>query len=886
MNAHGDGFTAAEIGRALGCSKQNVHCQLRSVPADGEKVIAGNLAKCWALDSLPATIVRQLSVKAESKGFRTVTQLLSLPFTRYESSMPLREIAPEAIARARRLQRALRDLLPRRNDTSVPASEFDQRGVEAYKREFGHAITSKHWRLLFARTVERDNGAEEWERIEIYLEDNPPGVSPGATLKRRGNVQLTVLEDALNACAGLSKLSVDQITYLWTKACDELQLQIDAATNPKRAKRNIVEALAKSGFVGADFESVRRNFGRKFDAYSAAGGKLQDRRQLRYSKAVPVVGQDDRSKLIAASLDRGGRVSQAFRETFQAGALSEELTDRFIANPARKSHVPYSVRKAVTAEVRRLMPLHHGPREHELRGAYATRDWSTLFAGDSYQADDCTCPVLYWEIDPSNRFGYRIIRGQLLLMIDERSLLALGFALHSENNYNARIIRALITRVHDDFGLPRRRFYFERGIWRTSKILTGQATPSGELALGHTELGLREFGVQFCHARLPRGKVVERVLGLFQNQLERLPGYVGRDEISDRFERVQRDLNEARSGNRHPSEMLMSKEQWEDALSEILREYNSERQGGRILNGLSPLEAWNKLQAAEPQVHLGEKARYLLAHHKLKMRVGRNGITLRPSLGGGTYHGAGTGAFVGEDVLVWFNPEEPDYIALTSLDRKRGPVVVPREEPLPAIGASKEQMARSKAQIDAHNAHAKTTYRLIAPQLAIHSFRRLTSVDSKTLQIGEELQTQVEQVKAEQRRTRSSVRKVHSLSRDLNLRPPAELTTETAERMAEGLNLIADSRRLRTAQKNNQRSGAATVFVLDAPPEKSLTPKQRNGIYWRLLKAAEAAKPGLNGFAIMTSALGSVKKITEMSDKEFRKVCHILESIAGKESAK
>lgn len=61
---------------------------------------------------------------------------------------------------------------------------------------------------------------------------------------------------------------------------------------------------------------------------------------------------------------------------------------------------------------------------------------------------------------------------------------------------------------------------------------------------------------------------------------------------------------------------------------------------------------------------------------------------------------------------------------------------------------------------------------------------------------------------------------------------------------------------------------------------------KRYGIYWQLWKAAEAAKPGLNAFAIMTNALGSVKKITEMNDKEFRKVCHVLESIAGKEQTK
>lgn len=609
--------------------------------------------------------------------------------------------------------------------------------------------------------------------------------------------ELPLLADAVNGLAGRATLQLDELTLLWTKACDELQSHSDIKT----AKRATVRLLLASGFVGDDRESIRRNFDRKLKAYSEAGGYLKDKRQLRYATTAPIVGEDDRQKLIAASLDRGGRISQAFRETFHAGALSEQLTDRFIANPISKSYVPPSVRKAITAEVRRLLPIHHGPREHQLKGAYATRDWSSLYAADSFQADDCTCPVVYWESDPTSRLGHRIIRGQLLLMIDERSLLALGFALHSENNYNARIIRALITRVHDAFGLPRRRFYFERGIWRTSKILTGEATPAGELPLGHTELGLREFGVQFCHAKLPRGKVVERVLGLAQNQMERLPGYVGRNEIEDRFERVQQQINQARAGHRHPSECFLSKTEWEETLAKLLGDYNAERQDGRMLRGLSPIEAWKKFQSPEPQVHLGEKARYLLAHHKLKLRVGRNGITLRPSLGGGTYRGAATGQLRGEDVLVWFNPEEPEYIALTSLDRKRGPFVVAREEPLPAIGASTDQIRRSNAQIDAHNEYAKTAYRLVAPQLAAHSFRRLAGVDVRTLEIGEQLREQVDEVKARRRSARATVRKVHDLARELNLRPSPQLNAATAERMAEGFDLMAEARRLRTKQK-------------------------------------------------------------------------------------
>ncbi len=178
-----------------------------------------------------------------------------------------------------------------------------------------------------------------------------------------------------------------------------------------------------------------------------------------------------------------------------------------------------------------------------------------------------------------------------------------------------------------------------------------------------------------------------------------------------------------------------------------------------------------------------------------------NAFALRPSLGGGTYRGAATGQLRGEDVLVWFNPEEPEYIALTSLDRKRGPFVVAREEQLPAIGASTDQIRRSNAQIDAHNEYAKTAYRLIAPQLAAHSFRRLGGVDARTVEIGEQLRAQVDGVKAQRRRARATVHKVHDLSRELNLRPSPQLNADTAERMAEGLDLMAEARQLRRKQK-------------------------------------------------------------------------------------
>lgn len=789
-------FTVSQIARALGCSRQNVHQQLAGIAPDGERFVNGNLAKAWKLESLPAAIVAQLCAKAEAKGYRTTAELLASPFLRYEPRIPLSEVAPRAIDKARKLQAALRYILLARNDRTISANELAARGVEAYRRATGHAISESHWKALFNRTIDRDNGAEEWNRLEIYLEENPPRLSSvrvsASAARERG---FEILEDALSSVSGATALSSEQGRLLWTKTCDELQVQVEARGNLKRAKRALVAVLLKTGLMGASAGAVAKTLGRKWALYIASDNKLPvDGRSMRFAncKAIP---DDDSRKLIARALDCGGRVSQAWRELHREGELSAEMCERFISNPKSKSYVPAAIRRIVMPEVERLMPLHHGPREHQLRGAYNTRDYSGMFAGDSYQADDVTCPVYYWEADPGK--GLRIIRGQLILMIDERSRLTLGFALHSESNYNARIIRALITRVHDAFGLPRHRFYLERGIWRSSKILTG----GDELAFDHTELGLREFDVKFVHAKLPRGKVIERVLGLLQNAMERLPGYVGRNEISDRFERVQEQKRLCESGREHPGKFFLSKSQWEAELSRICEAYNAERQEG-TLRGLSPIEAWNQFQSPNnPQVHLGKDARYLLAHHKLTLKVQPRGVLLRPSLGGGRYCDETTGRFVGERMLVWVNPEDLTSIALTSIDRKIGPFVVPKLEPLPALDPSREEFARNASQIDGHNGSARTSYRLISEHFVRRNFRSVI-LDDSTATLGEQIEVGSRQVRAQKQRTQINVRKIAARARELGINIPLDRNPKSLARSARGSDLMAESQRLH-AKKDN-----------------------------------------------------------------------------------
>jgi hypothetical protein len=427
------------------------------------------------------------------------------------------------------------------------------------------------------------------------------------------------------------------------------------------------------------------------------------------------------------------------------------------------------------------MPLHRGVREHELRGPYVPQDHSRIAAGQVMQLDDVTLPVYYWEHDSENQSGIFLGRGQWILAIDVRSRIVLGHALHSAPVYNMRIVRSLLLRVHDAFGLPET-LLLERGMWRTAKIIKGD-----ELDISHTELGLREFGITFQHRTKPRGKVIERVIGLLQNQMERLPGYAGRDERHDRFEQTQEQILAVTSGREHPSQYFLSKGDWLQQLDAIVHRYNHARQEGKLQ--ASPVEAWNANLSDQGTVHLGERARFLLAHHKKPVKVQSTGIQLPASLGGGLYYNGITGRFAGQRMLAWINPDELEAIMLTSLDRRDGPFMVDRADALDPINADSAQLNRALAQIDGHNDYARTQYRVIQDQLVRRKFRTLC-VDRSTLQLSEKFEAQNAEAKQERQKKNRAVKKAQRLVRErgLNVRVDpqnAERAVATAELLRE-----------------------------------------------------------------------------------------------------
>ncbi len=622
----------------------------------------------------------------------------------------------------------------------------------------------------------RDGGAEDWSRLEIYLDKAPAAVRPVAPTDGIARHPLILVIAAFKNPAEPTAVEID---YLWLRALESFEARLAEGLADKRARRELLSFLHdRAPFLADSREGLRKQFERKLQRWRAANwdskAVADGRREKSGNFRAPELSEDDRDKLVGhAVLCTGGRVAQAYRELKRAGELSEDLVGHYLSNPARKSYVPRRIMDGVKWDVALLDDMHHGPRQAKLNGPHLERDWSKVFAGDWFQADDVTLPVYYYE--PDGKGWFTLWRGQCLLMIDLRTTRILGYALLSSRNYNSRAIRTLITHTCDAHGLPRRGFAFERGIWQSSRILTGDKSA---LSFPESEKGLRDLGLDFVHSNLPRAKPVERTIGALQNLMEGVPGYVGRDERNDRFERVQKLKLQVEARKVEPHDYFFDAGQWLQKLDEFCSSYNAEPQQGEMLCGLSPDAGFAQWQRpGDPQVKFDAACRYLLAHHKRPVRITKNGITLPPSLGGFTYRNNVTGRLIGQTVLAWVNPETPAVISVTDMDRKN-PFAVERADAIPAMDATADQLSAAMRQANAHMEHARTYYRTLrnAHQVAF----RQNVVDRVTSSLGREMQAHQAELQERQKVGENRSRTVHRRASELGL-PPGILDTQSAE---------------------------------------------------------------------------------------------------------
>jgi hypothetical protein len=727
-------FTTVEIGTALGVDERTVRKALRDTPKTGVKRARGQIAKAWAIGSLPAAIIGQLRETKERLGYRTEADVLRKPLTRWQPAIPLRDIAAQDIAAAEALQRVLARALSLPQSASM--SERVRVALNDYRRELG-SVSDRHLRRLIERTLERDRGERCFERIELYLSESPRAAVP----IKAATSAITIfpeLDRAFAAIENRANPSSKDANYCWRKVVECYTDRVDSDADADELKRALREYLWNAITLAPTRGALKRTFNRKLQKHSEGGltelldGRWTDERE----KPLPPDWKENVELCAVFARRYDGRISQAFRELYDGtNRDGERFTEPFrefykFDVRKRKSAVPNAFRAAVRAMMKATDALSHGPKTARLAQPSIHRDWSMLDAGASYTSDDMTPNHYFYDWCEDGEFEcggrrFNVTRGQWLPMLDERTDNPLGFWLAPRASYNARDIRALITTVclREEIGLPFQRFVFEQGTWKSKLVSQVTASEWQKLDEAFARYGLN---LRIHHATTPKAKTIERAFSVIQNMMDDLPGYVGRNERSDVYERVQRSLQRLKrvgqplKAEYDPSDFLLSKDEFASEIEKVLWRFANEPQNGKRLDGLSPAEGWATLHGDRPHIVLPDSLRYLIETETSTQTVTVEGVKLRINGEFVYYHGhERLGSLVGEKVRVRYNPFLPEQVLVCHLradPRELAPFAVPMSARVPAIGATREQMREARSQAKRFLDFGRSTYRILVPK--------------------------------------------------------------------------------------------------------------------------------------------------------------------------
>ena len=784
-------FTAAQIAIALNIAKRTAHKMLSDCPATGCIIVRGNDTPVWTLDALPERIRAKLAEKASEDRQDIATFIISRAKP-WQPKYPLTEIADSAIALATRLRNALLPALARLDSPTLTAADRTRLGLQDYQRAFSHAITERHWQRLLERTLNRDGGNEDFNRLELYLQENPAR----KVASSRTPADFKPLAEFIQAFADPQNPTGHEKAALWSEVFELFEAGAATKRERKRLRNDLATWLqSHAPWLSRSGSALRVSFDRKLARWVASGRSAaslldgrEEKRGLSRGNPIP---QDDLDKIVwHASANCGGRVAQAvndFRSQGERSGLSVETLSLITRPHASKSYVNRRLMDQVRPEVRMIAPYRLGKKAIDDSTAHVTRDYTKLASMQAVTADDLTPPIYYYV--PDGNGWVTLTRGQVLAFVDVRSWKILGWSLLPEKNYSSLSIRTLMNRVCAKWGLPSA-WIFEGGLWRNSRVVKGN-TPTGwetGLSWADCSVGWEKLGVNFRHAIRARTKPVEGVFRLLQNQMEGLRGYCGRNERVDCPEVTKRAMQDVQFKRvNHPGELFFSFEEWDAELGRLIEDYNATAQEGTTLHGMSPDEAFEAFWPHDnPPTKLDASCWHLVAHYVKPVQVTANGISFRIGKKSFVYRNERTGADRGKELLAWFDPETPEFICVTDKNR-RLPYLVERATDVDFLAAPGDLvLQRELAKAAAHSVYPKTRYHVLKAKFA-PVFRR-NLVDAQTAETAQAMLQQRTQFKQETSQADTTRKKYRRAG--LPLRPANRMRPETAaayDRLAQAL---------------------------------------------------------------------------------------------------
>jgi hypothetical protein len=780
-------YSAAQIAAALGRSTQAISQRLARIPADSVAINKGQQSDSWHYESLPPALRSDLDAASHRMFYHDGLHLLNEPGQPWEPRIPLNQVKPDDLAKAVKLRTALETSLQQK-DAAMTASEREQAGLADYQKTFGHAITARHWRRLFHRTINRDRRQNNWLRVELYLDDN---IAPQRKPRPAALAALPDdLADVIKTLENQAKPTANDRKFLFDAALRHLQETADAEPGKQAAvKRALIRGMfaAIPGLAKTE-KALRCMFNRKQSAWLHAddpSDALEDKRHLKSGFFRKPDFSADEQKIRDEAILHGGNESLAHLKLRERKELSPAFVDYYRFDPRQnKSYVPATVRASITPQVEMCGPIHRGHWQAKMAGPWIPRDWSDVHPGDWFSGDDVTWNNYFYFYDDAGRL--HIERGECLVLHDLRTGYILDYALIA-GKYNSRHIRSLLLRVHNRHGLPFKGFYFERGVWKARIIRDLDSREN--FRWRETESGLAEYNLQVRHATTPRAKPIEGLFHILQDRQRNEPGFVGFNERLEDMERMQDFLARARRGTAKPESQLLSMEQWTARLDEIFGEYIQSPQNGKMLDGQSPAEAWQAGLNRRPQRQLQDDARYLFSTHCQKIKVRQQGIVL--TIGGNKllYCNERTGQLIGRDALAFYNFDCPELLTVSDLNRQNYFTV--KNISLPAMSATKEQFETVHTAIAGHRKAAKTIYGSIKHPTVV-TITRDNDASEETKALGRFVNGEVEQFQQAQTATRRTLRKAQIEAAALGVNVPASI--RHAGRFLEGIELEREAR--------------------------------------------------------------------------------------------
>ena len=708
-------FTAAQIAALLRCDARVIRRDLEGVAPDHD----GAGRRAWHFETLPVALRQRIEAETVRQGFASPNKALAFDHARHawQPALPLVECGGPVITEATKLRQALARTLALKDDVTISRAELVRLGLEDWRRVFKpkpeRMISERTWFDLYHRTLDRAGSTWPLDALEIYLPEKPARkvvTTASAFLASPAPVDdsFTDLLAAINGVADPlnSTFTAKEKELILDKGCDWCEQRMEDGTPQKLAREELFNFLMiRSPRLAPNRNALRVMFDRAWKRH-VAGEELGDRRPAANARRAKVLDTDELERIIYLAIRKyRNRVAPALREV-RGGKVG-----------ARKSYVPESLRRAATPTIAALAPFQQGPRAADKSSPSMDLSYEGIRPMDCLVIDDATWNLyLKWR-QPDGT--WKLTRGQIILIIDFRTLRVLHFGIIPEEQPNSLLAWSVTTRAIEEFGLPKA-LYLERGkVFAESKLMTGgklamqamRAPGWDDVPSAERELGLQRLGIQIITARRARSKAVELVIGLLQNLTDGELGYCGRNERFDRPEALTRLLKEAASRDDERSAKAIAQfytvEEWAERFKAHCDAYNATEQEGKHLKGLSPdaaFQAW--WPHDDPPTKLDAGCRHWLAHHRkpVEVRGGAISFTLRGEKF--TYrHEDLSPLGEGGKVLAWIDPEMPEIITVTDMKHEH-PLAIERCQQPNALAVLMDEtdpvLASESAKVQRH----------------------------------------------------------------------------------------------------------------------------------------------------------------------------------------